>query len=361
MKTVLCGIGACIPPKVVTNEEILGDKRRLSEWIEKMTGIVERRMVTDGLSTRDLAIKAGARALASAGNPPIDAVIVATASPDRICPAVAPEVAAKLGLGKVAAYDINSACSGFVYGLATASGLIAAGIARHVLFIGAEAFTTMVNPNDRNTRPIFGDGAGAVVLRSGDGDEDGAFGPFDLGSDGELPDVLSIAAGGSRQRSLNGLGHGELALEDWYLKMDGQKVYGHAVARMAESAKRVLGRVGWTGDDIEWFAGHQANARILNTVGYELGLSADKIAVNISRVGNTVAASIPLLLTELALNGTLAPKDRILVSAFGAGLSWGSTVLTWPKLKVQGLEWLEPEESVAQTLNTEPKQSYIGG
>jgi len=347
MKAVLCGIGACIPPRIVSNEEIFGDKRRLSDWIERMTGIVERRMVTGGLSTRNLAIEAGTRALASAGYPTIDAVVVATASPDRICPAVAPEVATKLGLGKVAAYDINSACSGFVYGLATASGLIASGIARHVLFIGAEAFSTMVNPNDRNTRPIFGDGAGAVVLRSGDADEDGALGPFDLGSDGEHPDLLSIAAGGSRQRALNGLGHGETAIEDWYLRMDGTKVYGHAVARMTESAKRVLELAGWGRDDIEWFVGHQANVRIINTIGYELGLPDNKIAVNIARVGNTVTASIPLLLTELAVGGKLAPKDRILISAFGAGLSWGSTVMTWPKLEVQGIEWLEPVASAA--------------
>ena len=255
-------------------------------------------------------VRQAARALASAGNPLIDAVVVATASPDRICPALAPEVAARLGLGKVAAYDINSACSGFVYGLATASGLIYAGIARHVLLIGAEAFTTMVNPNDRNTRPIFGDGAGAVVLRVGDNDEAGAFGPFDLGSDGELPDLLSIAAGGSRQRSLNGLGHENIAVEDWYLKMDGPKVYGQAVTRMTESAQRVLKHVGWTCDDIDWFVGHQANARILRTVGFELGLPDNKVADNIARVGNTVTASIPLLLNELATNGPYANVFR---------------------------------------------------
>ncbi|MFM0185974.1 ketoacyl-ACP synthase III [Paraburkholderia nemoris] len=352
MSAVLCGIGGCIPPRIVSNEEIFGDKRRLSDWIERMTGIVERRMVTGGLSTRDLAIEAGTRALASAGNPPIDAVVVATASPDRICPAVAPEVATRLGLGKVAAYDINSACSGFVYGLATASGLIASGIARHVLFIGAEAFSTMVNPNDRNTRPIFGDGAGAVVLRSGHADEDGALGPFDLGSDGELPDLLSIDAGGSRQRSSNGLGHGELAIEDWYLKMDGTKVYGHAVARMTESARCVLGKAGLGYDDVAWFVGHQANVRILNTIGYELGFPSDRIAVNIGKVGNTVTASIPLLLTELAAGGKLAAKDRILISAFGAGLSWGSTVMTWPKLEVRGIEWSESEVSEAQASQT---------
>lgn len=357
MNAVLCGIGGCIPPNVVSNEGVLG-KKRLSDWIERMTGIVERRMVTDGLSTRDLAIVSGARALKSAGYPSIDAVVVATASPDRICPAIAPEVATRLGLGTVAAYDINSACSGFVYGLATAAGLIGAGIARHVLFIGAEAFTTMVNPDDRNTRPIFGDGAGAVVLRVGSADEPGALGAFDLGSDGEWPDLLSINAGGSRQRSSSGLGHGELALEDWYLKMDGAKVYSHAVSRMTESARRVLARAKWSCDDIDWFVGHQANVRILNTIGYELGLPDDKIAVNIGRVGNTVTASVPLLLTELADAGRLVAHDRIVISAFGAGLSWGSTVMTWPKLEVEGIEWPASEPSAIS--NPQHEQTYVG-
>lgn len=340
MKVVLCGVGACLPPRTVSNDEIFGGKRRLSEWIEKRTGIVERRMVTGGISTRDLAIKAGARALASAGVAKVDAVVVATASPDRLCPALAPEVATKLGLGKAAAYDINSACSGFVYGLATVAGLIYAGIARQVLLIGAEAFSTMVNPDDKNTRPIFGDGSGAMVLRVGEEGEAGAFGPFDLGSDGEFPDLLSIAAGGSRQRSETGLGHSAVALEDWYLKMDGTKVYSHAVARMAESSRRVLDRAGWGCQDLRWFIGHQANVRILQTVAYELGLADDRIAVNIDRVGNTVTASIPLLVHDLISKGRLATNDRLLVSAFGAGLSWGSTVITWPNLtSACGVEW----------------------
>jgi 3-oxoacyl-[acyl-carrier-protein] synthase III len=344
MKVVLAGVGACLPPKVVSNDEILG-KRRLSEWIEKRTGIVERRMVSGGISTRDLAFKAGARALLSAATAHVDAVVVATASPDRLCPALAPEVAVKLKLGQVAAYDINSACSGFVYGLATASGLICAGIARRVLLIGAEAFTTMVNPADRNTRPIFGDGAGAMVLRAGDDGEDGAFGPFDLGSDGEFPDLLSIAAGGSRQRASNGLGHGEVPLEDWYLRMDGTKVYSHAVARMTQSSRRVLDKAGWGSDDVRWFVGHQANVRILQSVAYELGLPDDRVASNIERVGNTVTASIPLLANDLAASKKLAAKDRVLITAFGAGLSWGSTVMTWPELRTYGVEWAEYTEA----------------
>jgi 3-oxoacyl-[acyl-carrier-protein] synthase-3 len=167
MSSVLCGLGGGVPPSIITNSDICAALDTTPEWIETRTGIRERRMVAEGLSTRDLAIEAGMKALKSAPDAKIDAVIVATTSPDRLCPAVAPEVATKLGLGQVAAYDINSACSGFIYGLATANGFISSGLAHNVLLIGSEAFTTLVNPVDRVTRPIFGDGAGAVVLRKG--------------------------------------------------------------------------------------------------------------------------------------------------------------------------------------------------
>lgn len=340
MTVILCGLGGCLPPKIIDNQQISSGLDTTPEWIESRTGIRERRMVSDGLSMLDLAIKAGARALASAEGRAVQAVVVATTSPERICPAVAPEVASVLGLGDIAAYDITSACSGFVYGLATASGLIAAGIADSVLLIGAEAFTTFVNPQDRATRPIFGDGAGAVVLRRGEVDEAGALGCFDLGSDGAHSDLLAIPAGGSRQRSASaGLGHEAVAPGEFYLHMDGRAVYEQAVARMSTSAQSVLDRSHWSLDQVDWFVGHQANVRILQSVALELGLPADKVAVNIQRLGNTLTASIPLLLNDLALRGDLKAGQRVLVSAFGAGLSWGSTVLRWPQLTTRNSEW----------------------
>jgi 3-oxoacyl-[acyl-carrier-protein] synthase-3 len=238
----------------------------------------------------------------------------------------------------VAAYDINSACSGFIYGLATANGLIASGVARNVLLIGSEAFTTLVNPADRVTRPIFGDGAGAVVLRTGSEDEPGALGPFDLGSDGGRADLLAIPSGGSRQRSAVGLGHGTIPTEDWYLQMDGRAIFTQAVARMTQSVQVVLRRVGWAYADVDWFVGHQANIRILHTVGDELGLPESKIAVNIEWTGNTLTASVPLLLNDMIDRGDLKPGHRLLLSAFGAGLSWGSTVVTWPDISVDKIE-----------------------
>ncbi|KJK41330.1 3-oxoacyl-ACP synthase [Streptomyces variegatus] len=336
MTAVLTGIGGFLPPKAVTNDDLSRTLDTSDEWIRTRTGIRARRMVSDGLSTGSLAVEAGARAMRSAGVTGVDAVVVATTSPERLCPAVAPEVASRLGLGTVAAFDLTSACSGFLYGLATAAGLIDSGTADTVLFIGSEAFTTLVNQEDRATAPIFGDGAGAVVLRRGEPDEPGALGPFDLGSDGALADLLAIPAGGSRQRSADaGLGHGTVPTADWYLRMEGRPLYTQAVERMTQSALAVLKRADWPVADVDWFAGHQANLRIVRAVAEELELCEERVAVNIDRVGNTLAASVPLLLNDYAARGALRAGQRVLLSAFGAGLSWGSTVLVWPEIQAE--------------------------
>jgi 3-oxoacyl-[acyl-carrier-protein] synthase III len=335
MAAILAGLGGWLPPTIVTNSELCENLDTTDEWIQSRTGIRERRMVSGGLSTRDLAVEAGERALKSAGGSSVDAVVVATTSPDRLCPAIAPEVASRLGLGTVAAFDLTSACSGFVYGLATSAGLISGGVADTVLFIAAEAFSTLVNPLDRATAPIFGDGAGAVVLCRGDAGELGSLGAFDLGSDGTRADLLAIPAGGSRQRSATGLGHDTVPPEDWYLQMEGRMLYRHAVTRMTQSAKAVLAKEGWTVDDVDSFVGHQANIRIVRSVAEELGLAGERVPVNIDRTGNTLSASIPILLNELADNGDLKPGHRVLLGAFGAGLSWGAVALTWPDITVE--------------------------
>lgn len=337
MSAVIAGLGGWIPPRVVTNAELCSTLDTTPDWIESRTGIRERRMVSDGLSTRELAIEAGARALKSAGITAVDAVVVATTSPDRICPAVAPEVAFRLGLGTIPAFDLSSACSGFLYGLATCEGLIASKFAERVLLIGAEAFTAFVNPKDRVTRPIFGDGAGAVVLRAGDATELGAIGPIRVGADGSLSDALAIPGGGARWRVQGG----DLELpfaDDCYLHMDGRRVFVEAVTRMTESARTVLASSGWTHHDVDWFVGHQANLRILRAVADELALPEMKVAANIDRVGNTLTASVALLLNELAVRGELQPGQRVLMTAFGAGLSWGATTFRWPDIPVAGIE-----------------------
>lgn len=337
MRAVIAGLGAWIPPTVLTNAELCATLDTTSEWIETRTGILERRVVSDGVSTRELALEAGARALASARLSTVDAVVVATTSPERICPAVAPEVAFRLGLGTVPAFDVASACSGFLYGLATCAGLIAGRLATRVLLIGAEAFTAFINPKDRVTRPIFGDGAAAMVLRAGLDTELGAVGPIDLGSDGRLADALAIPEGGARGRVRGGPVAGPLG-EDCYLRMDGRRVFIEAVKRMTQSSRTALKQAGWTHDEVDWFVGHQANLRILRAVAEELALPEQKLATNIDRVGNTLTASVGLLLCDYASRGELVPGQRVLMSAFGAGLSWGSTTFSWPAIAVAKLD-----------------------
>jgi len=196
---VIAGIGISVPERIVTNHEIAARLDTSDEWIRTRTGIVQRHLADPDTSTSDLAVDAGARALKAAGADDVSVVIVATTTPDRVIPSTAPEVAARLGLTAVAAYDVNAVCAGFVYATATAAGLIASGTAERVLVIGADCMSRFVDPDDRATFVLFGDGAGAIVLRAGDADEPGVVGPFDLGSDGEVADILKVPAGGSRR------------------------------------------------------------------------------------------------------------------------------------------------------------------
>lgn len=323
---VLTGLGVNVPPHVLTNDDLAERMDTSDEWIRARTGIRERRVADDDTATADLAVEAGLRALKSAGGTGVDAVIVATTTPDRICPSTAPEVASRLDQTGVMAFDIGAVCSGFVYGLAAGAGLIAAGTADRVLVIGAEVMFRFMAPADRSTAVIFGDGAGAVVLRAGRSDELGAFGPFDLGADGGGSDLIRVDAGGSRlPASRDGI-----PADAHFLHMDGREVYRHAVARMVASSRTVLERVGWTVDDVDRLVAHQANSRIIDAVGDRLGLPAAKRFLNVDRYGNTSAASIPLALADAGLS----PGDRVLLSAFGGGLTWGSTVLTWPDITV---------------------------
>ena len=325
---VIAGIGAYLPPDVVTNQDLSRQLDTSDQWIRTRTGIASRRMVAPGTATSDLAVEAGRRALKSAGQDRADAVVLATTTPDHPCPATAPQVAARLGLGQVAAFDVAAVCSGFLYGLATASGLIAAGIARRVLLIAADAFTTIIDPADRTTAVIFADGAGAVLLRAGDPQEPGALGPQLLGSDGELSELIQVPAGGSRQR-----GSGKPAAPgDQYFQMAGRDTYRHAVEQMTATSRQAVQAAGWRLEQVDRFAAHQANARILDSVANRLQITEDRRLSNIEHVGNTGAASIPVLLAQAAAEGTLRPGHRVLLTAFGGGLSWGATTLVWPQV-----------------------------
>lgn len=326
---VIAGAGSYLPPHVVTNQDLEARLDTSDEWIRRRVGIATRHMVVPGTATSDLAVEAGARALMSAGAAGVDAVVLATTTPDQPCPATAPAVAARLGLGGIAAFDVAAVCTGFLYGLATASGLIVAGNADRVLLIAAEAFTTIIDPEDRNTAVVFGDGAGAIVLRAGTAGEPGAIGPVVLGSDGSLSSTIEVPAGGSRQRSSGR----PPAKGEQFFRMDGRETYRHAITRMAEVSRQAVERSGLRMEDIDRFAAHQANARILASVGDRLGIPAERQLANIQRVGNTGAASIPLLLAQSAASGELAAGHRVLLAAFGGGLTWGATTLEWPDVK----------------------------
>jgi 3-oxoacyl-[acyl-carrier-protein] synthase III len=326
---VLTGIGSHLPLRAVSNDELAGRLDTSDEWIRSRTGISQRYVAAPGTATSDLAVGAGAKALKSSGETIVDTVVVATTTPDRPCPATAPTVASKLGLTGAAAYDISAVCSGFIYGLATACGLIAAGTAARVLVIGAETYSSILNPGDRSTSVIFGDGAAAVTLRAGTAGENGTIGPFDLGSDGEGRDLITVRAGGSEQR-LAGVEPGP---DDRYFSMSGKEVFWHAVQRMAESVRTVLGHAGLGVDDVDWLVCHQANLRIMNRLADELGFPPGRSICNIAEVGNTAAASIPLALAHAHSIGTLHTGDRILLTAFGGGLTWGSALLTWPDVR----------------------------
>jgi 3-oxoacyl-[acyl-carrier-protein] synthase-3 len=324
---VVAGVGGHVPSTVVTNADLSSRYDTSDEWIRGRTGIATRRRVEPGQSTSDLAVAAGAAALKSAGDDDVDLVILATATPDHTCPATAPFVAERLGLGSVPAFDLAAVCTGFVYGLSVANAMIVAGSARRILLIGADTFSTIVSPEDRAAAAVFGDGAGAVVLRAGEPGEAGAVLGFDLGSDGALADLIMVRTGGSRHPERTG------GADRWF-EMRGQAVYRHAVLRMTASARAVMEVCSWTRSDVDKLVAHQANARILTTVATELGIDSGRVYANIAAVGNTVAASIPLALADATAEGELRAGDNVLLTAFGGGATWGAAALTWPELAV---------------------------
>lgn len=325
---VICGIGYWLPPLTVTNAELCTRLETTQEWILSRTGISTRRVAGAGVATSDLAVEAGARALKSAGGSEVQALVLATTTPDRPCPATAPEVASRLGLTGIAAFDVSAVCSGFLYALAVADGLIATGLAGRVLLIAADTFSTLLDPNDRSIVPIFGDGAGAVVLRRGSAVEPGAIGRILLGSDGEHSDLITVEAGGSRQRSQS-----RPATEQaGYFQMRGREVFRNAVERMSATALAAIEAAGWELDEVDRLVAHQANARITAALATTLGIPADRCAQNIRDVGNTGAASVPLLLAQATASRFLSLGQRVLITAFGGGLTWGATTLVWPEL-----------------------------
>ncbi|UMP06741.1 beta-ketoacyl-ACP synthase III [Amycolatopsis sp. EV170708-02-1] len=315
---VLSGLGAWAPPHEVSNDEIAALIGRDDEWIRARTGIASRRRVAPGVSTGTLAVGAGRRALRSAEVSTVDHVILATTTPERIMPATAPAVASALGLS-APAFDLNAACSGFVYGLAVASSLIIAGTAESVLLIGADTLSSITDPTDPMTAPLLADGAGAVVLRAGHAEELGALHAFDLHSEGEHVESLKAEHGGR-------------------VVMQGRQVFMAAVRNMAASAVAAVETAGFALPDLDRVIGHQANIRILHAVADQLGLTPDRLVTNLVRFGNTSAASIPLAMVDGVSTSQLNPGELALVTAFGAGFTWGATTLRWPALVVEKVD-----------------------
>lgn len=321
---VLAGLGTYLPPDVVTNDMLAQELDTSDAWIRSRTGISRRHIAGDEVKTSDLAVEAGARALAAAGLAAPDAVVLATTTPDQSCPATAPQVAHRLGLVGVPAMDVSAACTGFIYGLATVSSMITAGLFDSVLFIGADTFSHTLDPADRSTRALLGDGAGAVVLRAGHTEENGALLAFDLGSDGSQMHLLYVPAVSRTQRA-----EGVAAN---YFHMEGKPVFTNAVINMSESVTRLLKQVEWSVDEIDHLVPHQANLRILTAVAHQLDLPEDRLVTNMADVGNTVAASIPLAFAHALRGQRLHAGDRIVITGFGAGLTWGSAALRWPEI-----------------------------
>jgi len=322
----IAGIGVCVPDRVLTNAELEQMVDTSSEWIFSRTGIRERRIAGPEQATSDLASVAAKRALADAGITPeeVDLIIVATNTPDMFMPATACLVQDRIGAKKKAgAFDLAAGCTGFVHAIAVGSQFIAAGTCRTVLVIGAETLSKMINWEDRSTCVLFGDGAGAVVLRpvpAGSG-----ILAFKLYSDGAGGNHLLIPAGGSRwpvtRETLDEKLH--------FLRMNGREVFKFAVRVMGEAAEDVLAEAGLKKSDIDFFIPHQANIRIIEPAAKRLGIPMEKVLVNVDRYGNTSTASIPLALEEAVRGGRIKSGDHVVMVGFGAGLTWGSVVVQW--------------------------------
>jgi 3-oxoacyl-[acyl-carrier-protein] synthase-3 len=321
----IVGTGHYVPDRVLTNFDLEKIVDTSDEWIVERTGIRERRIAAPDQASSDMALVAAQRALEMAGlkATDLDQIILATTTPDRILPSCACTVQQKLGAKNAAAYDVFAACTGFVYGLAIARGLIGSGVAETVMVIGVETLTRIMDMHDRNTCVLFGDAAGAAILKPcapGSG-----LHAICIKSDGELGDVLEVPAGGSREPA----SEETVRARRHYIQMRGKKLFPFAVRGMEDTLRQVLAETGWETGDLDLVIPHQANLRIIESVRERLRLPEHKMVVNIDRYGNTSSASIPLALDELVRTGKLEPGDRVAFTAFGGGATWGSAVMTW--------------------------------
>jgi 3-oxoacyl-[acyl-carrier-protein] synthase-3 len=321
-RAVALGCGAYLPDRVVGNDEFARWLDTSDDWIRSRTGIVTRRFAAEGQTTSDLAVQAARRALEAArfDAAGLDAVIVATATPDSTFPSTATRVQAALGMTGGFAFDVQAVCAGFVYALSVADALIRAGQARHVMVIGAETFSRILDWSDRGTCVLFGDGAGALLLGAAPGEglpADRGVLATCLHSDGAHQNILYVDGGPSSTQSTG------------KLRMLGREVFKHAVAKLADVAEEAMEAAGVGPDDIDWVVPHQANIRIIEATAKRAGIAMEKVVVTVETHGNTSAASIPLALAAAVEDGRIGAGDLLLMEAIGGGLAWGSAVLRW--------------------------------
>jgi 3-oxoacyl-[acyl-carrier-protein] synthase-3 len=321
IRAAVRGVGHYLPERVVPNSEFEAIVETSDAWIKSRSGIERRHFAADGQMTSDLATRAALAALADAGiaATEIDAIIVATSTPDLTFPSVATMVQAALGITKGYAFDVQAVCAGFVFALANANALVVSGQATRVLVIGAETFSRLMNWKDRTTCVLFGDGAGAVVLEAVDGtgtNTDRGILATDLNSDGRYKDILYVDGGTSTGTT----GH---------LVMEGKEVFRHAIEKLAETAHTALDKAGLTPEDVDWIVPHQANIRIIEGTAKRMQVPMERVVVTVQDHGNTSAASIPLALSVGKQRGQIKPGDLLVMEAIGGGLAWGSVVLRW--------------------------------
>ena len=329
-RSIVMGSGSYLPERVVTNAELSERVDTSDDWIQTRTGIKQRHIAADGELTSDLALAAAERALAHADvdASEIDLLVLATTTPDNTFPATATKVQYKLGMTNGAAFDVQAVCSGFVYGLAVADNFIKAGQAKTVVLIGAETFSRILDWEDRGTCVLFGDGAGAIVMRAANGAdqissaktghnrERGVLSTH-LHSDGSTNNLLYVDGGPSSTQTV---GH---------VRMIGREVFRNAVTNLADIVGETLDANGLTTDDVDWLVPHQANRRILDSTAKKLGMPQSKMVVTVERHANTSAASIPLALDEAVRDGRIQKGDLVLLEAMGGGLTWGSGLVRW--------------------------------
>ena len=321
----IIGIGSFVPEKILTNKDLEKIVDTNDEWISERTGIKVRHIVAEGENTSDIAAKAAERALQDAGltADDIDLIVVATATPDMLFPATACLVQNKLKAGKAAAYDLAAGCSGFMYAIVTASQFIKTGLYKHVLVIGAESLSRILDWTDRNTCVLFGDGAGAVVL--GEVPEGYGILGSNLGADGSGGDLLCLPAGGTSRPATEATVRERLH----FVHMAGNEVFKFAVKVMGEAALNALEHAKIDTSEVDWLIPHQANIRIIQSAAKRLKMPMEKVIVNVDKYGNTSSASIPIALEEAIHDGRIKSGQVIAMVGFGAGLTWASAVMRW--------------------------------